>query len=211
MLARATARIGSPAESGSTTARITGGERGIRPQHQNAAGTEQRVGEQRDDRGVQAVDSRDARSHCVGDSDRHQHRGQHQAGHQIVRQPGGFVPAQDLQSGQPTLPAVHRKWFLFDLAFIRNRRVGARIYLPRRTHSYKPTERKTKTGKISRTGNSPCKMLVRERTREFQPRRFYFRIFLSATRSRIARRNFSRSAGLSVSSLRFIASATVLA
>ena len=83
------------------------GERGVRPQHQDAAGTEQRVGEQRDDRGVQAVDSRDARSHRVRDADRHQHRGQHQAGHQIVRQPGGFVPAEDLQSGQPTLPAVH--------------------------------------------------------------------------------------------------------
>ena len=40
---------------------------------------------------------------------------------------------------------------------------------------------------------------------------FYFGIFLSATRPRIARRNFSRSAGLSASSLRFIASATVLA
>ena len=34
-------------------------------------------------------------------------------------------------------------------------------------------------------------------------------IFLPATRSRIARRNFSRSAGLSASSLRFIAPATV--
>ena len=83
------------------------GKSGVRPQHQNAAGTEQRISEQRDDSGVQTVDSRDARSHCVGDSDRHQHRGQHQAGHQIVRQPGGFVPAEDLQSGQPTLPAVH--------------------------------------------------------------------------------------------------------
>src|SRR4029077_6123057 len=55
------------------------------------------------------------------------------------------------------------------------------------------------------------KMLVRKRTREFQPRRFCFRILLPATRSRTARRNFSRSAGLSMSSLRFIASATALA
>jgi len=58
---------------------------------------------------------------------------------------------------------------------------------------------------------SHCKMLARQRTREFQPCPFCFRIFLPATRSRIARRNFSRSAGLSMSSLRFIASATVLA
>ena len=49
------------------------------------------------------------------------------------------------------------------------------------------------------------------RAREFQPRRFCFGIFLPATRSRIARRNFSRSAGLSASILRFIACATVLA
>ena len=55
------------------------------------------------------------------------------------------------------------------------------------------------------------KMLVRKRTREFQPRPFCVGIFLPATRSRTARRNFSRSAGLSASSLRFIASATVLA
>jgi hypothetical protein len=40
----------------------------------------------------------------------------------------------------------------------------------------------------------------RKRTREFQLRPFYFRIFLPATRSRTARRNFLRSAGLSASS-----------
>src|SRR5216117_347523 len=57
---------------------------------------------------------------------------------------------------------------------------------------------------------SHCKMLARKRTREFQRCRFSFGIFLPATRSRIARRNFSRSAGLSASRLRFIASATVL-
>ena len=58
---------------------------------------------------------------------------------------------------------------------------------------------------------SHYKMLVRKRTGEFQPGRFCFGIFLPATRSRTARRNFSRSAGFSMSSLRFIASATVLA
>jgi hypothetical protein len=54
-------------------------------------------------------------------------------------------------------------------------------------------------------------LLARKGTREFQTSRFCFGIFLPATRPRIARRNFSRSAGLSMSSLRFIASATVLA
>ena len=59
--------------------------------------------------------------------------------------------------------------------------------------------------------NRTTKCLPERRTREFQPCRFCFGIFLPATRSRTARRNFSRSAGLSMSSLRFIASATVLA
>src|SRR5262245_57847175 len=56
---------------------------------------------------------------------------------------------------------------------------------------------------------SHCKMRARKRTTEFQPRPFCLRVFLPATRARTARRNFSRSAGLSMSSLRFIASATV--
>jgi hypothetical protein len=47
------------------------------------------------------------------------------------------------------------------------------------------------------------KMFARSRTREFQPCPFCFGIFLPATRSRTARRNFSRSAGLSMSSLRW--------
>ena len=75
------------------------GERGVRPEHQDAARAEQGVGEQRDDGGVQAVDPRDARGHGVGDADRDQHRGQHQARHQVARQPGRLVAADDLQSG----------------------------------------------------------------------------------------------------------------
>src|SRR5205814_8399274 len=55
------------------------------------------------------------------------------------------------------------------------------------------------------------KMLARKRKREFQPCAFCLRIFLSATRSRTARHNFSRPAGLSMSSLSLIASVTVLA
>ena len=72
---------GRRADSGSTTARITAASEESGPSTRMRLGSEQRVGEQRDDRGVQAVDSRDARSHRVGDADRHQHRGQHQAGH----------------------------------------------------------------------------------------------------------------------------------
>ena len=67
-----------------------------------------------------------------------------------------------------------------------------------RTRNFLPPEQKP--GKISRTANRTGKMLARKRTREFQPGPFCFRIFLPATRSRTARRNFSRSAGLSMSS-----------
>ena len=83
-LASATARCGSPADSGSTTARITRRQRGIRAEHQDAARAEQRVGEQRHDRGVEAVDARNARRLGIGDADRHQHRRQHEAGDDIV-------------------------------------------------------------------------------------------------------------------------------
>ncbi len=70
-----------------TTARISGRQRRIRPQHQDAAGPEQRVGEQRDDGRVEAVDAGHARGHGIGDADRHQHGGEHQPGDDVVAQP----------------------------------------------------------------------------------------------------------------------------
>ena len=66
-------------------------ERGIRPQHQDAAGPEHRVGQQRHDRRVEPVDARQARRDRVGDADRHQHGRQHEPGHEVVAQPGRFV------------------------------------------------------------------------------------------------------------------------
>ena len=54
--ASATARCGSPAESGSTTVEDHGRERGVRSQDENAARTEQGVREQRHDGRVEAVD-----------------------------------------------------------------------------------------------------------------------------------------------------------
>ena len=53
--------------------------------------------------------------------------------------------------------------------------------------------------------------LSAKRSHERATTPFLLCIFLPATRSRTARRNFSRSAGLSMSSLRFIAPAMVLA
>ncbi len=82
-----------------------GCQRRIRPQHQDATGAEQRVGEQRHDGGVQSVDSRHARCHGISDSDRHQHRGQHQSRHQVTRQPCALVAREHLQARQPAPPA----------------------------------------------------------------------------------------------------------
>ena len=82
-----------------------GGQRRVGPQHEDAAGTEQRVGQQRHNRRVESVDARHARCHRIGDPDGHQHRGQHQTGHEIVTQPRQLVAAQGLQTRQPAYPA----------------------------------------------------------------------------------------------------------
>jgi hypothetical protein len=53
------------------------GEGRIRPEHKDAAGTKQRVRQQRDHGGVQPVDARDSGGLRVCDSGRDKHRGQH--------------------------------------------------------------------------------------------------------------------------------------
>jgi hypothetical protein len=73
-------------------------ERRIRPQNQDATRTEERVREQGHDRGIQPIDSGNARSQGISDTDRHQHRSQHQTSHHIARKPGGLVFAEDLES-----------------------------------------------------------------------------------------------------------------
>ncbi len=74
-----------------------GRERGIRTEHENAARTEQRIGEQRNDRRVEAVDAGHARRLGIGDADRHEHRREHEAGQDVaasaraVRSCAGFA------------------------------------------------------------------------------------------------------------------------
>ncbi|MCY1419284.1 hypothetical protein D9M71_348700 [compost metagenome] len=60
------------------------GERRIRAEHQNAAGAEQGVGQQRNDGGIQAVDAPHAGGFGVGNANRHQHGGEYQAGSDIL-------------------------------------------------------------------------------------------------------------------------------
>ena len=85
MPARATARMRIAAGQRQDDGEDDGGQRRIRPEHQDAAGPEQRVGEQRHDRRVEPVDAGHARRHRVGDADGHQHRRQHEARHDVVR------------------------------------------------------------------------------------------------------------------------------
>src|SRR5436190_11466059 len=98
MLAMTTARMASPPDRGSTTARITGARDESGPEHKNATGTKDRVREQGHYRGIKSVDSGNARSQRISDADWHQHSSQHQTGHHIVRRPCRFVLSQDLES-----------------------------------------------------------------------------------------------------------------
>ena len=87
-------------------------KRGIRPEDQDAARTEKRIDEQRDDRRVEAVDRGHAGCDRISDADRHQHRRQDDAGDDVIAQPGELILAQDFKAGtQPrglyaALPAV---------------------------------------------------------------------------------------------------------
>ena len=86
-----------------------GGQRRIRSQDQNAAGAEQRIGQQRHDGRVEAVDARHARCHRIGDADGHQHRRQHQSGDDVMAQPRCLILAQRHQPRQPPYPR-HFEW-----------------------------------------------------------------------------------------------------
>ena len=75
-----------------------GRERRVRSQDENAAGTKECVREQGHNRGTQPIDSGNARSQRIGDTDRHQHRSQYETSHYIARKPSGLVFAQELNS-----------------------------------------------------------------------------------------------------------------
>jgi hypothetical protein len=78
-----------------------GRERRVRAQDQNAARTEQRVRQQRYDRCVEAVDTRQPGCLGVRDADGHEHGRHNQTGHKVVPQPGRLVPTQRLQPWKP--------------------------------------------------------------------------------------------------------------
>ena len=71
--------------------------RSVRSHDQLPRRTEEGVGNQRQNAGVQTVDRRYARKRRVGNGDRHGDGGNREAGEQVGGQPGGVVGAQDAQ------------------------------------------------------------------------------------------------------------------
>ena len=85
-----------------------GRQRGVRAEHEDAARAEHRVGEQRHDRRVEAVDARHARRLRIRDADRHQHRRQHEPGDDVVAQPGALVASAGCAApGASAAAAMH--------------------------------------------------------------------------------------------------------
>ena len=82
-----------------------GRERRVRTQNENAARTEDRVREQRDDGRVEPVDTGHARCLGVRDADRYEHRRHDETGDEVVPQPRRFVLTKNLQPGSPAPPA----------------------------------------------------------------------------------------------------------
>ena len=76
MPASAMARAGSPPRKRQHHREDEGRERRVGAQHEDAAGSEQGIGQQGHDRRVEPVDAGHARRDRIGDAHRHQHRGQ---------------------------------------------------------------------------------------------------------------------------------------
>ena len=79
----------------------------VRAQHENAAGAEQRVGQQRYDRCVETVDAGQARRCRVGNSNRDQHGRQDESSEDIVRKPRRLISTKGVDSRQPMDPFLH--------------------------------------------------------------------------------------------------------
>jgi hypothetical protein len=82
------------------------GERRIRSEHEDAAGTEQRVDEKRDDGGVKTVNRRHARSDGISDAHRYEHGRKDDAGDDVVLQPGRFVTPKHVHARDPVEPVL---------------------------------------------------------------------------------------------------------
>ncbi len=81
-----------------------GRQRRVRSKNENAAGSEQRVCQQRHDGGIEAIDTGNTRRYRVGDANRHQHRCQNHPGDNILRKPSRFILAKSNEPWQPPYP-----------------------------------------------------------------------------------------------------------
>lgn len=82
-----------------------GGDQGHQPrigaEHHDARRAEDGVREQREHRGVQTRDRREARCDRVADAGGHQHRAEHDACDHVLHQPGAPIVAQHPKAGHP--------------------------------------------------------------------------------------------------------------
>ena len=102
---RPCARCGSPAAQRQHDGENESDQRGIRTQHEHAAGAEHGVSQERNDRRIQAANAGQARGHRVGDADRDEYRSQYQPRYDIMSQPRDLVMAKGMQPRQPPHPA----------------------------------------------------------------------------------------------------------
>ena len=85
------------------------GQRRVRAEDEDPAGPEDGVEQQRDDRGVQAGDGRQAGGLGVAHPDRDQDRGQDEARDDVGRQPRPLVGASDPDAGDEPQDSVRHR------------------------------------------------------------------------------------------------------
>ena len=122
---------GSPAASGRIAAAIIGASDESGPRTRMRLGPNDRVGEERDDRGVEAVDRRQAGGLGIRHPDRDEHRGQDQPRREVPQQPLRTVVAQGVEAGQPAPdpPLVGRAADAQQWSWFRPGRSACAIYL----------------------------------------------------------------------------------
>ena len=106
--ASATARSSSPSASGRIDAAMMGASDESGPEHQDAGGPEDRVRDQRHDRGVEARLGREPGHLGVAHARRDEQRRDDEAGADVRPQPRRLVRPRRADAGQPPIDPAHR-------------------------------------------------------------------------------------------------------
>ena len=83
-------------------------QRGVRSEDEDAAGTKEGIGDQRDQRGIEPGDGRKPGRLRIGHPDGHQDGRQDEPGDDVLAEPLAPVVLQDLQSREPAQDAFRR-------------------------------------------------------------------------------------------------------